>query len=516
MTAGGALPARILWAAYLAMILGNFMAILDIQIVASSLREIQAGISASADEIAWVQTSYLIAEVIAIPLSGLVGRAVSMRKLFVISAFGFTLMSLACAFAWNINSLILFRTLQGFLGGAMIPTTMASLFILFPEERRAPAIVLVGMVSTLAPSIGPTLGGWLTENLGWHWLFLINLAPGLLSAGMVWRFSPLRAAEPALLKSMDYVGLAAMALFLGCLEYVLEEGPGHEWLSDTGVFYAAATMAVAGLVFFWRAFTAKAPIVDLRVFANRNFAVGAMVSVIAGVGLYGSVYLMPLFLGTVRGYNAVQIGQVMVVTGLAMFMTAPLVGRLQAKVDLRLLLAFGIALSAYGMWENSKLTAESGFWELLAPQALRGIGLMMCMIPMTGLAMGTLPPERVQNASGLFNLTRNLGGAFGLALINTLINQGRDLHRTELAAAVSSGHADVQGWLDQTAATLSMQGIADPAAAALSRLAGMVEREATMMALDNVFVWMAAAFALLLPLILLAKQAKPAGAEAAH
>jgi DHA2 family multidrug resistance protein len=507
--------AKAIWAGYLAMIVGNFMAILDIQIVASSLREIGAGVSASADELAWVQTSYLIAEVIAIPLSGLLGRALSMRTLFVISALGFTLMSFACALAWNIDSLILFRTLQGFLGGAMIPTTMASLFILFPEEKRAPAIVLVGMVSTLAPSIGPSIGGWITDNMGWEWLFLINLVPGLACASLVWRFSPLRDMDFSLLKRLDVMGLIGMALFLGSLEYVLEEGPGHEWLADDKVFTMAAVMLVGGVVFFWRAFTAASPVVDLRVFANRNFVIGCLVSVVAGVGLYGSVYLMPLFLGGVGGYSSTQMGQVMMVTGGAMFFTAPVVGKLQAKVDLRLLLLVGIGLTALGMWENAKLTAESGFWDLALPQVLRGSGLMMCMIPMTGLALGTLSPDRLQNASGLFNLTRNLGGALGLAIINTLLDRGTDLHRTELASAASTGHSDAQVWLDQTAAAMEARGIADPATAALARLASMVEREAAVMAINNVFVVLAVAFALLLPLMAFTRPAAGA-APAGH
>jgi MFS transporter, DHA2 family, multidrug resistance protein len=508
---GESLSARAIWAGYLAMILGNFMAILDIQIVASSLREIQAGVSASADEIAWVQTSYLIAEVIAIPLSGLLGRALSMRKLFLISVSGFTFMSLLCAFAWDIQSLILFRTLQGFLGGGMIPTTMAALFILFPEAKRGPAIVLVGMVSTLAPSIGPSLGGWLTDALGWHWLFLINIVPGLAAAFLVWRFSPLKAAEPALLRRIDILGLVGMALFLGSLEFVLEEGPGHDWLADDMVLTMSLVMLAGGALFFWRAFTAASPIVDLRVFADRNFIVGCLVSMIAGVGLYGSVYLMPVFLGGVRGYNSIEIGEVMMVTGIAMFFTAPIVGKLQAKVDLRVLLGIGILLTTWGMWENAQLTAESGFWELALPQVLRGSGLMMCMIPMTGLALGTLSPDRVQNASGLFNLTRNLGGALGLAVINTLIDRGQALHRTELATAVSTGHADAQAWLDQTAAGMAAQGVADPSAASLAQLAGMVEREAMVMALNNVFVALTVAFAILIPLVMFTRQAKAAG-----
>ena len=513
MTDPRTFSAKAVWAGYLAMIVGNFMAILDIQIVASSLREIGAGVSASADEIAWVQTSYLIAEVIAIPLSGLLGRALSMRTLFTVSALGFTLMSLACAFAWNIESLILFRTFQGFLGGGMIPTTMAALFILFPQHKRSAPIVLVGMVSTLAPSIGPTIGGWLTESMGWEWLFLINLLPGLACAAMVWRFSPLKDREPALLRRIDIIGLIGMALFLGSLEFVLEEGPGHDWLADDAVLTMAVLMAAGGGLFFWRAFTSASPIVDLRVFADRNFVLGCIVSMIAGVGLYGSVYLTPLFLGNVGGYNTLEIGYTMIVTGVAMFFTAPIVGNLQSRVDLRLLLAAGLVMTAAGMWLNSLLTAEAGFWELAAPQALRGSGLMMCMIPMTGLALGTMRHDRVQNASALFNLMRNLGGALGLAMINSLMDRGQALHRVELATAVSTGHADVAAWLAGNEAVMAARGIADPAAAALARLAQMVEREATVMAFNDIFLTLAVAFALLLPLILFTRPAAAAAPD---
>lgn len=514
--AGGTLPARTIWAGFLAMLLGNFMAILDIQIVSSSLREIQAGVSASNDEIAWIQTSYLIAEIIAIPLSGLLGRAVSMRALFTMSALGFTASSVLCALSWDIDSLILFRALQGFMGGAMIPTTMAAMFILFPPDKRGPATVLVGMVSTMAPSIGPTVGGYITETMGWHWLFLINLVPGLVAAAAVWSLSPLRQRDLSLLKRLDVLGLLGLALFLGGLEYVLEEGPKHDWLQNAAVRNIAIVMTLGGILLFWRAFTQRDPIVRLEVFRDRNFVVGCLVAIVIGIGLYGSVYLIPLFLGSIRGYNALQIGQTMFVTGATMFCTAPVVGRLQKKLDLRLLIACGLGLAALGLWLNAQLTPDAAFWELALPQMLRGAGLMTAMIPMSQLALGTLPLDRVQDGSGLFNMMRNLGGAFGLAVINTLLERGQNFHRTELATAVSNGHADVQGWLDQSAAALSAQGVSDPQTAALARLAALVEREVGVMAFNDVFLAMSLAFAIVLPLAMLARKPRPGGAPAAH
>ncbi|QMW21678.1 DHA2 family efflux MFS transporter permease subunit [Sandaracinobacteroides saxicola] len=514
--AGGDLSPRLVWAGFLAMILGNFMAILDIQIVSSSLRDIQAGVSASNDEIAWIQTSYLIAEIIAIPLSGLLGRALSMRTLFTMSALGFTLASLLCALSWNIDSLIIFRALQGFLGGAMIPTTMAALFILFPPERRGPATVLIGMVSTIAPSIGPTIGGAITDSLGWHWLFLINLLPGLVAAGVVWTLSPLRSRDLSLLKRLDVWGLLGMAAMLGSLEYVLEEGPRQDWLADPMVRNVALLMLAGGGLFFWRAFTSPNPIVQLAVFRNRNFIVGCLVAAVVGIGLYGSVYLIPLFLGQIRGYNALQIGQTMFVSGLTMFMMAPVVGKLQRRIDARLLIGSGLAIAAFGLWLNAHLSPDAGFLQLLLPQALRGMGLMMAMIPMTVLALGTLPLDRVQDGSGLFSMMRNLGGALGLAIINTLLTDKANLHRTELATAVSTGHADVQGWLDGTAATLATQGVTDPQAGAIARLAALVEREVGTMAFNDVFLTMAVAFAIVLPLVMLARKPRAGDAPAGH
>ena len=316
------------WIAFCALIFGNFMAILDIQIVASSLNELQAGMSASSSEIAWVQTSYLIAEVIAIPLSSYLSRMMSTRIYFVISATGFALASLACAFAWSLPSLLVFRTIQGFLGGGMIPTTMAALFMLFPPEKRMMPIVLVSMASTLAPAVGPTLGGFLTNHFSWHWMFLINLAPALIIASIVWAYLDIDKPDWKLWHVIDWLGLLSMALFLGSLEYTLDEGPRHDWFAEEAVVISSVIGLLGGLVFFWRSFTNANPIVNLRVFANRNFAIGSVISFVVGVSLYGMVYLVPLFLGKVRGFNSLQIGEIMMVMGIAMFITAPHIGRL--------------------------------------------------------------------------------------------------------------------------------------------------------------------------------------------
>ncbi|CAK0762907.1 Colistin resistance protein EmrB [Azospirillaceae bacterium] len=413
---------------FMMMVVGMFMAILDIQIVSSSLAEIQAGLSASSDEISWVQTSYLIAEVIMIPLSGFLSRLLSTRILFVASAAGFTLMSFGCAFADSIESMVIFRSLQGFIGGAMIPTVFATSFMMFPASRRAGVSVMIGLVATMAPTLGPTLGGWLTQSYSWHWLFLINIAPGLLVMVSVWTMVDIDRPDFSLLKGFDALGLIFMALFLGSLEYVVEEGSRLDWFSDESIVAFTGVTVFSGLSFFIRALTARSPIVELRAFLDRNFAIGCMFSFILGIGLYGSVYLIPLFLGRVRGYNSYQIGLTMIITGACQFLSAPIAGMMSKKVDLRIMLGLGLSLFGTGVYLNSLLTAQAGFNELLLPQGVRGLSLMLCFIPINTLALGTLPPQQLKNASGLYNLMRNLGGAIGLAMINTVLQ-----HRLALA-----------------------------------------------------------------------------------
>ena len=378
--------------AFVCMVFGMFMAILDIQIVSASLSEIQAGLSASGDEIPWVQTSYLIAEVISIPLSGTLSRVLSTRWMFAASAAGFTAMSLMCATASSINEMIVWRALQGFIGGGMIPTVFASAFTIFPPSKRPIVSPMIGLVATLAPTIGPTVGGYLTDLFSWHWLFLVNIVPGIFVTISTWMLVDFDEPNFDLLKSFDWAGLGLMGAFLGCLEYVLEEGPNHDWLQDRTVFACAIVCVIAGVLFFVRAFTAKQPIVDLRAFSDRNFAGGCIASFVMGIGLYGLTYLYPVYLARVRGYSALQIGETMFVSGLCMFFTAPIVGRLSAKLDPRVMMAVGFLGFAAGTWIVTGITKDWDFWELLWPQVLRGCSLMLCMIPINNVALGTLPP----------------------------------------------------------------------------------------------------------------------------
>jgi DHA2 family multidrug resistance protein len=508
------------WVGFMIMVFGMFMAILDIQIVSSSIAEIQAGLSASADEISWVQTSYLIAEVVMIPLTGILSRLFSTRVFFAVAAAGFTATSALCALAWDIDSMIVFRALQGFLGGAMIPTVFATSFIVFPPEKRNFLSVLMGLVATMAPTLGPTLGGWLTQTFSWHWLFLANLLPGLVVSIGVWLLVDFDKADKSLLKDFDYTGLLLMAVFLGCMQYAIEEGPRNDWLEDPAIRNSAAVAVVFAALFFWRAFAYRAPIVDLRAFADKNFALGCLYSFIIGIGLYGSTYLTPVFLGQVRGFNALQIGEIMFVTGVFQFMSAPIAGRLAGKLDLRIMLAFGLTMFGLGVWMQSHMSSEWGFWQFFVPQAVRGFALMFLFIPINAVALGTLPPQRLKNASGLYNLMRNLGGAIGLAGINTIINDRLALHWARLVEPLTAGNPNLQRFLDGAQGSMSDSMGDSTTLASAKLLAKLVHQQAEVMTLaDTQLVMAMIFFAALLAIPLLSKPRTaptkaPAAAEA--
>ncbi len=496
--------------AFIAMVFGMFMSILDIQIVSASLAEIQAGLSASADEITWVQTSYLIAEVIMIPLSGFLSRAFSTRYMFAISAAGFTLMSFMCATSTSISEMIVWRALQGFIGGGMIPTVFATAYIIFPREKQPVIAPVIGLVATLAPTIGPTIGGYLTDLFSWHWLFLVNIVPGIIVTALSWFLIDFDEPDLSLLENFDWTGLASMAVFLGALEYVLEEGPTKNWFDEDLIIYGTVASAAGALVFFWRAFTAKNPIVDLSTFVNRNFWTGCLLSFVLGIGLYGLTYLYPVYLARVRGYSALMIGETLFITGLCQFITAPIAGRLITRVDPRILIAFGFGGFALGTWQASYVTKDWDFYELLIPQILRGCSLVMCFIPINNLTLGTMAPERMKNASGLFNLTRNLGGAVGLALINTVLDNRMDLHLARTHEVVAWGRTQAEETLSALTQAFASRG-SDAELAATAQLAAIVRREALVMALSDVFLVVTLAFVLMLAFIPIMRRPKPQG-----
>lgn len=472
-------------AAFIVMCFGMFMAILDIQIVSASLSEIQAGLSASGDEIPWVQTAYLVAEVIAIPLSGFLSRALGTRVLFAIAAAGFTFSSVMCGLSSSIDSMIVWRALQGFIGGGMVPTVFATAYLLFPGPRQKLVAPVIGLIATLAPTIGPTIGGYVTDAMSWHWLFFINIGPGIAVTVLAWLLIDFDKPDYSLIDNFDWWGLVSMAGFLGTLEYVLEEGPRYGWFDDPTITLFAVVSVISAIAFFARVLTARVPIVDLRAFANRNFALGSLFSFVLGIGLYGLTYLYPVYLAQIRGYDALMIGETMFVSGLAMFATAPIAGQLSQRFDPRYVLIAGFLLFALGTWQMTSLTNDWDFWELLWPQIFRGIGLMFAIVPVTNTALGTLPPDRMKNASGLFNLTRNLGGAIGLAAINTLFDDRMDLHLARLHEAVTWSRGPAVETLNNL--THRFQG-SDAQLMALKEMMGLVRQQASVMSFADVFL----------------------------
>jgi len=439
------------WLGFILMCLGMFMAILDIQVVATSLPAIQQALGISRDAMSWIQTAYLIAEITAIPLTGWLTRLLSLRWMFVAAISLFTLASIGCAASDSFSALISFRIVQGFAGGALIPAVFSAVFLLFPLRLHPAATTLAGVVAVLAPTIGPVVGGWITETWSWHWLFLINVAPGVLAATATPFLLPKDKVNFAEFRNLDRFSLLLLAVALATLEIALKQAPLDGWLNYRPLALFAASFA-SGFVFARRTLHAAHPVVDLTTLSARAFAVGCALSFCLGVGLFGSVYLMPVFLAYVRRHDAFEIGTIMLVTGVAQLIAAPVAGYLESRLDPRKLSAFGFALFAVGLGLSALQSRIADFDEMLLPQVVRGIAIMFCLLPPTQLALGALAPHQVPDASGLFNLMRNLGGAIGIAVIDTIlygrtVGHGEALRDRLLAGDVTAAQAiglDVQ------------------------------------------------------------------------
>ncbi len=405
---------------FLAMCVGMFMAILDIQVVATSLPTIRSALALDDEAMSWIQTSYLVAEVIAIPLTGVLTRVLSMRRLFVLAVSVFTLASFGCACSHGFSELIAWRVLQGFSGGTLIPLVFAAVFLLFPPRSQALATTLAGMLAVLAPTVGPVVGGWLTQTYSWHWLFLINVAPGIGAALAAALLLPREPTDLPHLRTIDAVSLTALAAGLSALEIALTQAPKNGWLSPFILGLLALSLA-SGTLFVARTRRAASPIVDLSLFSDRCFAVGCALSFMLGAGLYGTIYLMPVFLGLVRGRDALEIGEIMLVTGVVQLVTAPLAVFLETRVASRLLSVAAFLVFGLGLGLSAAQTIDTDSAGMALPQAVRGLAIMFCLLAPTNLALGHLAPSLVADGSGLFNLLRNLGGAVGLAAIDSLI-----------------------------------------------------------------------------------------------
>jgi DHA2 family multidrug resistance protein len=485
------------WTGFLAMCIGMFMAILDVQVVATSLPTIQSALDIDPDQMSWIQTAYLIAEVVAIPLTGFLTRFLSLRWLFVISLLMFVVASTGCALSGSFDVLVAWRVVQGFSGGTLIPSVFSAVFILFPPERQSVATTIAGVLAVLAPTVGPVIGGWLTETYSWHWLFLINVLPGILAAVIAASSLPWEALNRSELKSLDVLSLVMMAASLVTLELALKDAPTSGWTS----LKVAALLAICiacGVVFIWRSLRRLRPLVELRNFRDRNFIVGSILSFVLGIGLFGSVYMMPVFLAFVRGHNALEIGMTMLVTGIAQLVTAPIAVALEKKMDARLLSAAGFALFAIGIAMSAFQDPRSDYDAMFWPQIIRGVAIMFCLLPPTRLALGALSPERVPDASGLFNLMRNLGGAIGIALVDTIIYTRSDPIGQALWGRLQSGDMDAARFVGAPLQTIAgHNGIFDQDAT--STLDPLVQAAATVQALNE--AWMVVAILTVLAVV---------------
>jgi len=487
---------------FMVMCVGMFIALLDIQIVASSLQDIGGGLSAAQDEISWVQTAYLIAEIIVIPMSGWLTRVFSTRWLFTISAAGFTLSSLLCGLAWDIQSMILFRAIQGMLGASMVPTVFTSSFHYFQGSRRVYSAAVIGTIASVAPSLGPVIGGWITDTWNWHWLFYVNVVPGLLITILIPILVKIDEPNLSLLKGADYPGMVLMAIFLGTLEYTLEEGTRWNWFDDSTIKTAAIISAVSGLLFIARSLTYSQPVVDLRAFANSNFTIGCILSFITGIGIFATIYLIPLFLGYVRHFNAWQTGTAIFANGVASLIGTPLYIILAKRFDTRYLMMLGLASFGVSMWTFSYITHDWGADQLFWPLVLRGLPQVFAVAPSVHLGLGSLPPERLKYASGLFNMMRNLGGAVGIAVCAAIINDKTNYHFQMIASHFNPGNVPMNNFLAKIGGRYAAQAgvLGDGHTAALKQLFQLAYREAATVAYADAFrvIMIAFVFATLL------------------
>ena len=478
------------WTGFLLMCLGMFMAILDIQVVATSLPAIQHALAISPDAMSWIQTAYLIAEVIAIPLTGLFTRVLSLRWLFVTAVTVFTLASIGCALSGNISVLLVFRVVQGFSGGVLIPAVFSAVFLLFPPRHHAIATTVGGVVAVMAPTVGPVVGGWITETWSWPWLFLINVVPGMIAAAASPSLLPRQHTDLNELRKLDVPSLVLLAAALASLEIGLKEAPQRGWSSLLCIGLLSASAVGIGIS-VRRTWRAAQPVVQLSTLRRRSFAAGCGLSFCLGVGLFGSVYLMPVFLAFVRGRDAFEIGTIMLVTGVAQLIAAPFAAVLESRIGARLLTACGFALFAVGLGLSAFQPRVADFDEMFWPQIVRGVAIMFCLLPPTRIALGALPAAEVADASGLFNLMRNLGGAIGIALIDTILYGRAGIYAEDFRARLLAGDVTAAKAIGLSVTTFVNRAPGPPDDATIAFVRPMVENAALALCVNEAWAMLA-------------------------
>jgi MFS transporter, DHA2 family, multidrug resistance protein len=481
------------WIGVWGTMLGAFMAVLDIQITNASLQDIQAALGATLEEGSWISTSYLVAEIVVIPLTGWLSQVFSMRRYLLVNAGLFVVFSVLC------------------MSFTVLLTTL-------PQSKQPTGMALFGITATFAPSIGPTLGGWLTDNFSWHYIFYLNLIPGLLLLAAVWYAIDSKPMQLHLLKQGDWWGIASMAIGLASLQVVLEEGNRKDWFGSPLIVRLAILAAIFIPLFFAIELTSRKPFINLRLLKNRNFGLASIVNVGLGLGLYGSVYILPLYLSQIQGYNALQIGEVMMWVGLPQLILIPFVPKLMQRFDIRLLIAIGVGLFALSCFINSSLTQDTGLEQLRFANIVRALGQPLILVPLSTMATANIPKEQAGSASGLFNMMRNLGGSFGIAAISTLLTRRENFHSLRLGEAVSLYDPQTQQRLEQLTQLFVTKG-ADLETArdrAIAAIDQTVRTQSYILAYEDCFYAIALALMLSGLAILFFKKVRATGATPVH
>ncbi|MGF7212566.1 DHA2 family multidrug resistance protein [Skermanella aerolata] len=507
------------WLAVTGSTLGAFMAVLNIQIVNASLADIQGAIGAGIDDGGWISTAYLVAEIIVIPLSGWLAQVFSIRRYLLANAVLFLAFSVLCAFAANLEQMIILRAIQGFSGGVLIPMAFTIIITLLPKTQQSIGLALFALSATFAPAIGPTIGGYLTENWGWQYIFYVNLIPGAVMVGLLAYSLDPAPMKLGLLRTGDWPGIVTMAVGLGTLQTVLEEGNKEDWFGSPFILRLSIVAAVSLGLFLWIELHSARPLLNLRLLVRRNFGFGIVANFMLGVALYGSVFVLPVYLSRIQGYNAEQIGGVLAWTGLPQLLLIPLIPRLMKRFDARLLIAVGFTLFAGSAFMNIAMTASYAADQLLVPNVIRAIGQALVFAPLSAVATAGIEKENAGSASGLFNMMRNLGGAVGIALLQTFLTKREQFHSNILSHAVSLFEPATVARIEQLTRYFQSHGITDPIDAghrAYVAVGTVVRKQAFVMAFSDAFFLLGTALLVALFATLLLKKPDHLSEGGAH
>jgi DHA2 family multidrug resistance protein len=507
------------WIVAIAVMFGTFMEVLDTTVVNVSLPHIAATMSATIDEATWVLTSYLVANAIILPMTGWLATAFGRKRLLMMSVTGFTVSSFLCGIAPNLPALIFFRILQGSTGGALQPLSQAVLLESFEPHERGKAMGFWGLGIVVAPIIGPVVGGWLTDSYSWRWVFYINLPVGIASIIMTKMF----IFDPPYLRrdvdKVDYWGIGMLVVGIGALQYVLDRGQEVDWFANRSILILSIVSALTLLILIYHELTTDHPIIDLRVFKERSYATGVFLMTMLGFVLYGSLVLLPVMLQTLLGYPALQAGIAMAPRGMGSLVMMPIVGMLTSKVDVRKLLALGFFVAGMTLVWLGSLNLNAGYWDIFWPQLLQGTGMALTFVPLTTATMQAILPQRMGNATSLFNLMRNIGGSVGIAVTGTLLARQRQSVGAVLGENITAYDLQTQTLIAQMKAAFMARG-ADAVTAterAYAALHGMLLQQASMVSFVWLFRLLGGIFLMLLPLILIMRRPKgraaPAGAH---